>query len=226
MEGRTYPKIETLFERDTKTFKVDPERIRRPEFALVDSTAWMFTEKVDGTNIRIRVDSEGNVTYGGRTSSAQLPSNLVEVLNEQFAKDSETVAKIVYNIKSHGIETLTLFGEGYGPKIQKGGGNYREVPGFIGFDILVDNQTWLQPEAAFLSFNEYQIDHVPILDWSLSDAIRNVVTGFPSTLTDRIPECEGIVARPLMNLYDQRGNRVMWKLKTTDFHNPSERLNG
>lgn len=225
MEGVTYPKIETLFERDKKTFKVDPTQVRRWEFACISEDTWMFTEKIDGTNIRIRVTEDGSVEFGGRTAAAQLPANLLEVLNEEYAKDGEIVERIVAQIRAHGVKSLTLFGEGYGPKIQKGGGNYGETPKFILFDVLVDEKTWLQPEDVITSAANWGIDHVPVLNIpTVSDAIAIVQHGFQSTLSDKIEKCEGVVARPLLNLYDQRGNRVMWKLKTTDFHNPESRL--
>jgi len=49
---KEYHKIETLLDRDEK-FKVIQGKWRLPEFEYLQDNQWMFTEKVDGTNIRI-----------------------------------------------------------------------------------------------------------------------------------------------------------------------------
>ena len=110
-----YPKIETLFNRNAD-FTVNPEELRLPEFALVRS--WLVTEKIDGTNIRVGLTPDGRRLIGGRTDVASIPSFLlehldavlpVEKLRELWPKDEAT-----------GLHPeVTLFGEGYGPKIQK-----------------------------------------------------------------------------------------------------------
>ena len=46
-----YPKIDTLFNRDPKTFKVNELEIRRPEFLIPN--IWDVTEKIHGMNIRV-----------------------------------------------------------------------------------------------------------------------------------------------------------------------------
>lgn len=69
-----YPKIETLYARDPRTFKVVPGALRLSEYGLI--ARWLVTEKVDGTNIRVHLKG-GSVTYGGRTEAAQLFAPLV-----------------------------------------------------------------------------------------------------------------------------------------------------
>ena len=49
-KSTTYPKIETLFDRDSQ-FKLNTDAIRKPELDLIKK--WEVTEKIDGTNIRI-----------------------------------------------------------------------------------------------------------------------------------------------------------------------------
>ena len=50
-----YHKITTLFERDSDTnFKKVIEGLyAKPEFKYLEGATWEFTEKVDGTNIRV-----------------------------------------------------------------------------------------------------------------------------------------------------------------------------
>ena len=83
----TYPKIETLFNRFPKghpqAFKVDTTQVRCPEFAAIRS--WIITEKIDGTNIRVRYEPPtGRVSFYGRTDRAQLPTFLSAHLAKTF----------------------------------------------------------------------------------------------------------------------------------------------
>src|SRR6266851_4645273 len=95
---KEFPKIETLFDRDEKTFKVDESRLRMPEFDLIKK--WTVTEKVDGTNVRIYFKSEWDdvnvpyrpgetyspptIRFGGRTENAQMPTRLLTYLQQEF----------------------------------------------------------------------------------------------------------------------------------------------
>ncbi len=87
-----YPKIETLYERDPKTFKVT-NKLRHPEFDLVKQ--WLVTEKVDGTNMRILLNSIGgqSVLYRGKTNNSQIPTRLLDWF--------DVPALFVYSIRSN-----------------------------------------------------------------------------------------------------------------------------
>jgi len=118
---REYHKIETLFERDETTKKLIVGKFRNPTIEYLKDNIWTFTEKVDGTNIRIYWDGH-KVTYGGRTDKAQIPAHLINRLNELFG--GETNAQMFE--QKFGETEVELFGEGYGVKIQNGG-LYRDV---------------------------------------------------------------------------------------------------
>jgi len=51
-----YPKIQSIFKRDELTHKFLSE-FSLPEFEYLQLNIWEFTEKIDGTNIRIIWDS-------------------------------------------------------------------------------------------------------------------------------------------------------------------------
>lgn len=80
-----YHKIQSVYMRDPdnkfKTFIEGNWSI--PEFEYLQDNQWVFTEKVDGTNIRVIFDGD-NIYYGGRTDRAQIPTDLVNALNEMF----------------------------------------------------------------------------------------------------------------------------------------------
>lgn len=96
---KEYHKIETLLDRDEK-FKVIQGKWRLPEFEYLQDNQWMFTEKVDGTNIRIMWHPEerfigeslaaANLEFGGKTDNAQMPpfmfKRLLEIFDSQRGK--------------------------------------------------------------------------------------------------------------------------------------------
>lgn len=211
-----YAKIETLFERDEQ-FIVDPSKIKHPVIATIGQ--WDVTEKIDGTNIRIMMDSKGDVTYGGRTDRANMHSDLIKYLigtftaskmRDAFAREGEPLSSVV------------LYGEGYGAGIQKGG-FYRADKAFRLFDVLVDGKWWLDWANTSDVAAKLDIKTVPYLGrWTLQEIVDAVRAGVPSIVSaeeNRGKEAmaEGVVARPIETLFDKKGQRLIVKLKTKDF---------
>lgn len=194
------------------------------EFEYLKDCQWEFTEKVDGTNIRIyferrfRGSMDGGIEFmgpyvGGRTDKAQIPPNLLVALNEQFNNEFMR-SSVRHMMESRDIHNLMLYGEGYGPKIQ-GGGKYREDASFVLFDVQVGD-TWLLREAVNDIGEKLTIDTVPVIGYgSLHDAIAGVKKGLGSMWGDF--EAEGIVARPAVPLFDRQGKRIITKIKAVDF---------
>ena len=79
---KTYHKIQTIFKREMKG-KLIEEEYSLPEFEYLKDNKWVFTEKIDGTNIRVMWNGE-NVVFGGKTDNAQLPIFLLYKLQELF----------------------------------------------------------------------------------------------------------------------------------------------
>ena len=108
-----YNKIDTLYKRDMEgTKKLLEGEFRNPAVEFLKDNIWQFTEKVDGTNIRVYWDGH-KVQFGGRTERAQIPANLVNYLNNTFGTSE---AEQIFEEKFGETEVI-LFGEGYGPKI-------------------------------------------------------------------------------------------------------------
>jgi len=213
MIATEYHKIETLWNRDKETFSVIKGEFRIPEFGLVRPEAWIFQEKIDGTNIRVQWDGS-DVEIGGKTNNAQLPGDLLANLIREFTPsklgaqfaDASVVAPVV------------LCGEGYGPGIQKNGGAYRADKGFILFDVRVGDW-WLewsnvQAVASGLGCSivpTYENTIDGIVDGLMADAIYSVCAADP------LRKAEGVVMRTEPTLYSSRGHRIMAKLKASDF---------
>ena len=207
---KRYEKIEAVFCRDTNgTKRLILNNYRNPTVAYLKDNIWLFTEKVDGTNICDHWDGH-KVEFGGRTDKTQIPGPLLSRLNEMFMT---TEAEELFE-QTWGDKEVILFGEGYGPKIQNGG-EYRSDVSFILFDVLVgDNyqeREWVEKTAQM-----FNIDVVPIvLTGTIQDGINYVMKHPRSTMGTAM--MEGVVGRPMIELRDRRGERVIIKIKWEDF---------
>lgn len=205
-----YNKIDTVFERDTNgTKKLIPGRFRSKAVEYLANNQWVFTEKIDGTNTRIRWDGH-RVEFGGRTENAQIPATLVTYLNETFGgNDNEELFE-----QKFGENEVILFGEGYGKGIQKGG-LYRPDVSFILFDVMVGT-TYLERENIEDVAKTFNIDVVPIIGTGTIEEAVNIVLSKPMSTIGTAP-MEGIVARPVVEMKDRMGHRIITKIKVCDF---------
>lgn len=207
---KEYNKIETVFERDVDgTKKLIEGKYRNEAVEFLANNKWAFTEKIDGTNIRIHWDGH-RITFGGRTERAQIPSHLVNKLSEMFLNiETEELFE-----QKFGEREVILFGEGYGIKIQNGGA-YRSDVGFILFDVMIgDNyQSRESVEDIAKCFN---LEIVPIIMYgTIQEAVDFVKTKPNSTIGTA--KMEGLVGRPVVEMRDRCGNRMIVKIKVCDF---------
>ena len=209
---KEYHKIETLYERDEKTKKLIIGKFRNPTIEFLKDNVWQFTEKVDGTNIRVYWDGH-SVSFGGRTDNAQIPAHLINRLNELFG--GETNAQMFE--QKFGETTVELFGEGYGAKIQSGGG-YRDDVDFILFDVLISDN--YQPRESVEDIAKYfGIDVVPIvLEGTLQDGVDYVLNNRNSIVAKNGALIEGLVGRTKVETKDRCGKRNIVKIKYRDFN--------
>ena len=187
-----------------------------PEFEYLSGNIWTFTEKVDGTNIRVILPAyqedgkQYGITFGGRTNEAQIPATLVQRLQDRFLNDDIRI-KLATQFPGGAV----LYGEGYGAKIQKVGGLYRPDQDFVLFDVRV-GPWWLQRADVEDVAQRLGIDVVPVIgEGTLHDAVAWAKRGIRSVWGDF--EAEGIVARPKTELNTRGGQRLIAKIKCRDF---------
>jgi hypothetical protein len=206
---QNYHKIETLYDRKGD-FSVDSNKIRKSVYCTI--SPWDVTEKIDGMNIRVMIDVDGKVRFGGRSNSAQLPTDLYQFLYEKFSPENMKKLWIT------GEPTkVILFGEGYGAGIQKGGG-YRLDKSFMLFDVLVADKWWLEQENVIKVAGSLGCNIVPYLGMMTLEQITELCrVGFTTKVIGGSCKAEGIVARPIETLFDKNGDRLVIKLKTKDF---------
>jgi ATP-dependent RNA circularization protein (DNA/RNA ligase family) len=209
-----YPKIDTLWKRDKKEFRIIEGTYSKEEFANIKH--WHITEKIDGTNIRIIFDraesglDRKTLYFEGRTERAQIPTHLFRYLQDTFT----------YNLLSETFEEtqkVILFGEGHGPKIQKGGGLYSSEPSFVLFDVWVNNW-WLTQDSVSEIASKLNIKSAPVIGIMTTDGVVEYVKNKPkSILAEKEKESEGIVARSHPLMLFRNGKPIMWKLKVKDY---------
>jgi hypothetical protein len=222
-----YPKTENLYARDPETHKVGPEYgFRQPEVGLI--SRWLVTEKVDGMNMRVvwrpypvseESDPNGELLFFGRTDRANIPGDLRAHMQAAF---TDAQMREVFSIVKAGDASLTypdeviLFGEGYGPGIQKAGQAYGGEKRFILFDVVV-NGTWLQWEDVLDVGCALGVPTVPVLCESCTlEEAKTIVAETWSNLLNSSEHVEGIVARTEPPLFDRRGKRIGFKYKVRD----------
>lgn len=216
-----YQKIQTLFKRDERNIII-PDQFTYPEFEVLKDLKWECTEKIDGTNIRIELSSSGNpedgiiMSFKGRTDKAVIPEHLLTKLNWLF--DRERLMEVL-NITDETQDcNITLYGEGYGAKIQKGGNYISNDVNFILFDVKI-GKWWLDRESIKDIANKLGINVVPLMGYmTIPEAIEYVKKGFKSTIAENKDyDAEGLVLKTPCGLLKRDGERLITKIKTVDF---------
>lgn len=219
---KQYQKINTVFKRDMsqKRAPIIIGEYSEPEFEYLKDNIWIFDEKVDGTNIRVMYTGAG-VSFGGKTDNAQMPVFLLYKLQELFEGTAKRlIFKELFEKPDANGEIaepqVCLYGEGYGAKIQKGGGNYiSDGVSFVLFDVNI-NGIWLKREDVEGIGQAFGIKVTPIIgEGTISDAIEMVKKGFNSQWGDFT--AEGLILRPKTPLSNRRGQRIITKIKHKDF---------
>jgi len=152
------------------------------ETEVLQNSLWTWTEKVDGMNIRVTFDADGVPYFAGKTSKAILPPALVTRLTDIFSL-----------VSPHAVfekpEIVTLYGEGYGGKIQSGK-KYRDDEHFILFDIRV-GPIWLLRNSVDDIAASLGIKSVPVVGTGTVWQAINYVRMMPASQVDRCPPMEG-----------------------------------
>lgn len=212
----TYHKIQTVFLRDPATnYKTLLEgEFSKPDFEFLANNLWQWTEKIDGTNIRVKFNnaSEGfppMLEFAGKTDNANLHPHLFTRLQELFPV--EKLAEIF-----PATENVCLYGEGFGAGIQSGG-YYQMEKDFILFDVKIGD-IWLERSNVEDIASKLGCRIVPIVgEGSLFEAVEFARSGYLSTIAKTAHRAEGLIMKPKTELFNRRGERVITKIKFVDF---------
>lgn len=210
---RKYEKIETIFARDIEgTKKLIPNMFRDSTVEYLARNDWIWTEKVDGTNIRVFWDGH-QISFAGRTDSAVIPTPLYDRLSEIFLND---VAEELFE-QTFGEKEVIIFGEGYGNKIQKVGNKYiKDSVDFIIFDVLIGDN-YQERKFVKQTAQIFGLKAVPVIGiGNLYEAVEFMKMHPMSVISEEEIEMEGLVCRPVMELRNRCGERIIVKIKWND----------
>jgi len=227
-----YQKINTLFLRDEHNIII-PDRFTCSEFIYLSGCSWECTEKIDGTNIHIditysshmdenqTVHIDRDIQICGRTAKASIPEHLRKRLEEIVAGAdlNEIFHPVLEDSATNcSTETISIYGEGFGAKIQKGGNYIKDGVDFILFDVKVGNW-WLSREDCEKGAEALHVSIVPIIGYfTIPEAIEYVKKGFKSTIAQNPDyDAEGLVLKTPFGLKFRNGQRIITKIKTCDF---------
>lgn len=210
-EVSKYHKINSVWKRDSERNMVIIEgEYSSPEFQLLANCAWEWTEKIDGTNIRIGWNGNEAV-FKGRTDKAQIPKHLLDYLKIIF-----TPNKLKGCFATTDESVVALYGEGYGHKIQKAGSLYLgNNVGFILFDVRIGH-IWLRRSDVENIAVMLGIPTVPFVGcFSVAKACDMCREPFASAIGEAM--AEGLVGRAPLGLLNRAAHRIITKVKVSDY---------
>jgi hypothetical protein len=182
------------------------------EFEYLFHNQWVWSEKLDGTNIRIYADWSENLekhiyTVKGKDVNSVIPKDLMDWVWKWIETNQKSIHKTLPN------KDVVLYGEGIGKGIQKVGHHYGQQH-FKLFDVYI-NGFWLKKEAVKDIASKINLDTVTTWTGTIQDAIDKVKTLPKSTFGDFT--LEGYVGEPLVRLLDAHHKRIITKIKVCDF---------
>lgn len=221
---KTYTKINTLYKRSTNG-KIVIGDFSCPEFSMLFDAKWKAYQKVDGTNISYYWNGH-ELRIDGKTENANTDKEVMTMLQNKITP--EMLTKVFPpKYAEDGTEipmNVIIYGEAYGKKIQKVGPKFlKDGHDFRIFDILVIGNDgkpwWLETEVVEEICNSLGVE-MPVSYgvMTLGEAEKMVMKGW----TDPIAEdpslpIEGLVLRPVVQLFNKKGERIMVKIKTCDY---------
>lgn len=215
-----YHKINSLYMRNERGKIIEGSFVNETFEELYNSNyRFEYTEKVDGTNIRVIItkakeDSGFYVEFKGRTDDAIIP-NLLQAKLESIFNDVDWNKIFDWERCSEVI----LYGEGFGHGIQGCGDKYnKENVDFVLFDLMINgtfmNSDWVTNIAVVLGVHRAEVLGVASLR-----EIEEFVKSKPCSKLAKTPNfpMEGVVCRPVGDLKDRLGNRIIIKIKHKDY---------
>ncbi len=229
-----YPEMKTLFKlipSDEKGKKWDatsgeilPETAPLHFIPLEDL---VFTEKIDGTNMGIRIDCGRASLIQKRTDQCnrndksdqfyfELGDNILDRMESLHIDKIESIDK--EGVVSYPLKNIIIYGELCGVKVQKGG-NYFPERHFIVFDIYdIQNNKFFTWDALKYFCELLDLELVPEIEYDRSslnvDDIKDFLSTQMSVYNDKFG-AEGMVIRYRKDTMPVR--RWMAKIRKKDF---------
>lgn len=235
--AHNYEKILAPFVRDdAKSNYVNEKKWSRPEFEFLKDVKWIWTQKIDGTNLNIVWDGE-RISYLGHTDKTQWNERSKNYIESVFCTpEAETIFEQLYGDKPVTV-SMELVSKDFNQ-------NYGHPDGYCYVYDVRNGKTgkcWerLAVDNFVKAFDpeNKNIDVVEILlegniktavEWVKEAKKFNPTNDSEAKKGNRF-ECgvirnplgaypiEGLVGRPAVELYNSKGERVITKVKCKDF---------
>lgn len=236
--AHNYEKIYAPFGRDSsKSEYVNTSKWSKPEFEFLQNNEWIWTQKIDGSNLNIIWDGE-RVSYKGHTDKTQWNERSKNYIESVFCTtEAETVFEQLYG-EQPVIVSMEIVSKDFNQ-------NYGHLDGhFYVYDVRngVTGKYWDRKavEDFVQAFDpEYkEIEAVQIIfKGTIKEAIEWVkiareynenferksvyisnIVGFVDVKNPlgKYP-IEGLVGRPLVEIYNSKGERIITKVKCKDY---------
>ena len=227
--------------------KVDGTNVR---FEVISTPE--FKDDIDD----IFIGATFTVQYKGKTDNTNLPKMLEKFMKETYTEEvifnALGIKKFVpvseFEERKWGVvdknnvftpmfscvpKMYTIYGEGYGVKIQAAGGNYlKDSNKVIGFDVKVSrfdgSEVYLLNENRDNIMNKMNMPIVPTIGYfTIQEAIDYVKNGFVSVVAENNKNfiAEGLVCKSPVGLKNRQGQRIIFKVKTCDWNKYFNRYN-
>lgn len=179
---------------------------RDPLLYQLSLVGWHFKRKLDGQNMRVFWDGE-QALWNGKSDNFTCKSNLTDYMNQTFLEE-------IFEEKFGRDCKVVLFGEHMGPGVQ-GNELKLENPEFVLYDVNI-NGYWqgvsnIKEIATYFGIKtcyDYMGDDV------CEDSLENLIT---RVADGEFKAWEGIVATPAVECRNQRGDRMIVKIKNRDY---------
>ena len=163
-------------------------------------------EKIHGSSAHISWKDKQLYYFSG----GEKHENFIKIFNE---------TELLDKIKEY--PDMTIFGEVYGGKCQGMSATYGKELSFVAFDVKI-GETWLNVPNAEEIVLKLGLDFVPYSKIETKIGLIDAERDKPSRqakkkgiIEDKISE--GVVLRPLVEMKDNRGNRIIAKHKRIEF---------
>lgn len=197
------PKLKSLYKRDDNfkfTDKLTDERFRQIKY-------WTVTEKMDGQSVILSI-FPGDTAFYGRSSKTNFSVEQRDFMSDMLDKADRSLIK---NPRLYD-KTVNIYAELVGPGINGNKHNFSEYR-LYPFDVKVDGY-WLDYNNMRDVLDDVPDHHLPEhYHWVSLEDVVSWARDYEGS-----KYLEGYVARTDPYLYDNKGNRVAFKVKVSDFN--------
>ena len=208
--AHNFQKIKSPFGRKSpKDRMVDESVVSLKWVEAFKGMKFWASEKIDGTSVGIKWDGE-RISFIGHTDKSQFNPRYLEYLQNRFGTpEFESCVEMIF-----GDKPVIIYGEGISKDYNV---HYGFPEGeFIMYDISIDNGKFAERDVVYEVANKLDIKMPFEARMTLDEAIE-YVKARPQSVLNSEYKMEGLVLRPMVELYLNNGERVITKIKVKDF---------